>query len=319
MAFRCGLVFLIVSTLLWIITTVCFIGLWDHVAALTTFPQWSWAIIGMLSLALAWRLMRSRGRWLLLLFTLWIIATALFADNLAPLIRGVVRGSSLKAPAPAGTFRVATLNCASSASAATEVMTFQPDIVLLQESPPSNKVAQLAREWFGDTASFVAGLDCSIISRYPLKSLDERPPVHYTRAILVLPQNRELLLTSLRFTPPLGAMDLWRPATWRAYRDDRRLRRQQLQSTLNAQPAHSRLPAIIAGDFNAPANDGIYRLLREYRDTHRLAGRGWGGTALNTTPFFRPDQIWLRDLTPIAACAVRTVHSDHRMVIADVK
>jgi hypothetical protein len=166
LAFRCGLVFLMFSALLWIVTTVCFIGLWDHVAALTIFPQWSWAIIGILSIAVAWRLMRPHGQWLLVLLALWIAAIVLFADNLGSLFRGLLRSSSLDVPAPAGTFRVATLNCASSASAATEIMRFRPDIVLLQEGPPSNKVAQLAREWFGDTASFMAGLDCSIVSRY---------------------------------------------------------------------------------------------------------------------------------------------------------
>lgn len=114
-------------------------------------------------------------------------------------------------------------------------------------------------------------------------------------------------------------MDLWRPATWRSYRHDRRFRRQQLQSVLDAQPAHPDLPAIIGGDFNAPANDGIYRLLRGYRDSHRAAGRGWGGTAINTIPLFRADQIWVRRLSPVASRAVRTVHSDHRMVVADVK
>lgn len=43
-----------------------------------------------------------------------------------------------------------------------------------------------------------------------------------------------------------------------------------------------------------------------------------GNTALNTLPFFRPDQIWLKRLSPSASCAVQTRHSDHRMVVADV-
>jgi endonuclease/exonuclease/phosphatase (EEP) superfamily protein YafD len=319
LAFRLGFVFLLLSAVLWIVTTVCFIGLWDHVAALTTFPQWSWAVIGILSLAFAWRLMQRCGRWLLLLLTLWVGTTLVFADNLLPLIRALVRGSPLKGPPPSGSIRVATLNCATSAAAAAEVIAFKPDIVLLQEIPPSNRVAQLARECFGDAAWFIAGLDCAIISRYPLEPIDERPSVHYARAVLILPHSRELLVTSLRLTPPLGAMDLWNPATWHAYREDRRLRRQQLQSVLDAQPSRPNLPAIIGGDFNAPAGDAIYRLLHEYRDSHRIAGRGWGGTALNTMPFFRPDQIWVRGLAPVASCAVRTIHSDHRMVITEVK
>jgi endonuclease/exonuclease/phosphatase (EEP) superfamily protein YafD len=142
--------------------------------------------------------------------------------------------------------------------------------------------------------------------------------VHYTRTIAALPQKREVLVTSLRLTPPIGATDLWRPATWRAYMDDRRLRIRQLRSVLEAAPAKSRLPEIMGGDFNAPAGDRIYRLLDEYRDCQRMAGRGWGNTALNTMPLFRPDQIWLKGMSAVSSHAVRTAHSDHRMVVADV-
>jgi len=312
------LAFLYLSVFLWLITTICFIGAWDHVAALTTFPQWSWAIIGILSLAIAWRLIRRWGRRLSLLFLLWLVTILIFADNLRPVLRGVIRSSPFNSPPPSGTLRIVTLNCASSPSAASETMRFAPDILLLQEIPASNKLAQLAREWFGDTASLVAGLDCAIVSRYPLKPIDERPPIHYTRAVLVLATNRELLITSLRLTPPLGAMDLWRPATWRAYLEDRRLRRRQLQSALDAQSIRPDLPQIVGGDFNAPANDGIYRLLRQYKDAHGVAGQGWGGTAINSMPAFRPDQIWVRSLHSTACRAIRTVHSDHRMVIADL-
>lgn len=197
-------------------------------------------------------------------------------------------------------------------------MTFQPDVVLLQESPPSNKVAELAHEWFADSASFVTGLDCAIISRYPLKAFENRRATHYTRAILVLPQKRELLMTSIRFTPPLGRTDLWNPSAWRAYVKDRRLRRRQLQSVLEAEPARPELPEVIGGDFNAPAGDAIYRLLQDYRDSHRTAGRGWGNTALNTIPAFRPDQIWLKRLSAISSHSIPTVNSDHRMVVTDV-
>lgn len=197
-------------------------------------------------------------------------------------------------------------------------MKFHPDIVLLQESPTSNKVAQLAREWFGPAASFVAGYDCVIISPCPLTPLEDRPPVHYTRAIALLPHNRELLVTSLRFTPPLGSTDLWKPATWRAYREDRQFRKRQLRSLLQAKPVRPDLPEIMGGDFNAPAGDGIYKLLTAYRDSHRMAGRGWGNTALNEIPLFRPDQIWLKRLSAVSSHAVQTTHSDHRMVVTDV-
>jgi endonuclease/exonuclease/phosphatase (EEP) superfamily protein YafD len=315
---RCGLALVSFSAALWFITTFCFFGLWDQTAAITTFPQWSWAIIGILTAAIAWRLLGTSSRIPFILLGLWLLATLYFSDNLVPVIRGVIHGRAPSNRPPQGTFRVVTLNCASSTLAAGEVVKIQPDIVLLQESPTSNQVAELAREWFGDSASFIAGFDCSIISRYPLKSVDKRPAAHSTRGILALPEKRELLVTCLRLKPPLGRMDLWNPAAWRAYTDDRRLRRRELRALLAEEFAQRELPEIVGGDFNAPAGDAIYKLLHDYHDSHRTAGHGWGNTALNTIPAFRPDQIWLKDLSAVSSHGVRTVHSDHRMVVSDL-
>src|SRR5262245_42653659 len=100
---------------------------------------------------IAWRLLGRGARLPVVLLVLWLLVTLLFADNLLPVIRGFVYGSAPTNPAPAGTFRIATLNCASSSSAAAEVMQFKPDLVLLQESPASNEVVRLAHEWFGDS------------------------------------------------------------------------------------------------------------------------------------------------------------------------
>jgi vancomycin resistance protein VanJ len=286
------------------------------VAAITVFPQWSWAVVGLLTAAMPLRLLRTSTRLTVSVIVLWLLTTVAFADNLLPLIRGLVHGSA-PTNRNQSVLRIVTLNCASSPAAAAEVIKFQPDIVLLQEIPPADKLAPFAHDLFGDSASIVPGFDCAIISRYPLKAIDARPATHHTRAILVLPQNRELLVTSLRLTPPLGRLDLWNPAAWRGYLSDRRQRRRELRSVLEAQPAKPELPHIFGGDFNAPAGDGIYKILDQYRDSHRGAGRGWGNTALNDMPLFRPDQIWLKGLTAISSHAIRTIHSDHRMVVAD--
>ena len=107
-----GVAFLIFPTILWVGSSVCFVGGWDHVAAVTTFPQWSWAILGMLSATLAWRLLNNVTRLPLLLLTLWVLVTLYFSHNLGPILRGFLYG----APSPSaqsGNFRVVTLNCAS--------------------------------------------------------------------------------------------------------------------------------------------------------------------------------------------------------------
>jgi len=111
---RCGFVILLLSAILWTVTTVFFIGVWDQVAAVTTFPQWSWALVGSLCAMIAWRLLGRGARLPVMLLALWLLTTLLFADNLLPVVRGLVHGSVPANPAPAGTFRIATLNCASS-------------------------------------------------------------------------------------------------------------------------------------------------------------------------------------------------------------
>jgi vancomycin resistance protein VanJ len=315
---RCGSVVLVLSAILSGLTTLFFLTAWDQVAAITTFPQWSWALIGTLAAMIGWRLMGRRARFPPLLLVGWLLTTLLFADNLVSVVRGLAHGSAPSSSAPSGSLRIVTLNCASSPLAAAETMKFNPEVVLLQESPASNEVARLAREWFGEKASFVVGLDCTIVSRHTLRALEQRPSPRYTQAILLLSGDREILVTSLRLNPPLGKSDLWNPATWRAYVKDRQVRKRQLQAVLERPSTKPEFPEIMAGDFNAPAGDGIYKLLIGFRDAHRRAGRGWGNTALNSLPFFRPDQIWLKRLFPVSCYAVRTTNSDHRMVVADL-
>src|SRR5689334_16469228 len=113
---RCGFTFLIFSATLWCIVTVFFIGVWDQVAAITTFPQWSWALAGILSAMVAWRLFGRRARLPRVLILLWIVAMLAFADNLVPVIRGVVHGFKPTSSATSTGLRVVTLNCASSSA-----------------------------------------------------------------------------------------------------------------------------------------------------------------------------------------------------------
>jgi endonuclease/exonuclease/phosphatase (EEP) superfamily protein YafD len=80
------------------------------------------------------------------------------------------------------------------------------------------------------------------------------------------------------------------------------------------------VPLIVGGDFNAPAGDAVFRLLRpRLRDAFAEAGCGWGNTIINDFPFARIDQIWIgRHWQAIAVQAQPSAHSDHRIVIADL-
>src|SRR4051812_36130173 len=93
-AHRCGLAFLLFSVCLWVTTTMCYLGTWDQVAAITVFPQWSWALAGGLSAALPLRLLKNSNRTTFSIIILWLLTTLAFADNLLPVIRSLWPGSA---------------------------------------------------------------------------------------------------------------------------------------------------------------------------------------------------------------------------------
>jgi endonuclease/exonuclease/phosphatase (EEP) superfamily protein YafD len=320
---RIALVCLLLSAALWIAITLCFLFRWDWAAAVTVFPYWSWTLIGCFAAYVAFRL--RGGRWILVTLPVaWIITTLFFADNLGSLWRLLKSDpSSLERREP-GAVRVITLNCAGSPAAAAEAGAFKPDIVLLQEIPSTNELARLTQEWFGGTGSFVAGFDCAILARGQLQRSEGRPPPEFIHAFYPLSTNQTVLVTSLRLVPPAGRLDLWNPKAWSASTENRRLRRSQLEDALARTSFMSTHPEILGGDFNAPVSDAVYRLRSQwfgasFLDAHREAGRGWGNTALNSLPIARSDQIWLKGSRAISVHTVRTKHSDHRMVVADIE
>lgn len=77
---------------------------------------------------------------------------------------------------------------------------------------------------------------------------------------------------------------------------------------------------ILAGDFNARQGDAVFRLFKPYLHDAFVKGRcGWGNTMPNEWPMLRIDQVWLsHELRAERVFTVQTVHSDHRMVVADV-
>jgi len=304
-----------VSSALWLGLTLCFGFAWDVVAVLTLYPFWLWAVLGGIVGLAAWRLSGNRHR-LLLVPLIWAVTSLCFADCLPQVFRGGPSGDNVM---PTIRVRVITLNCSGSAAAASEALTLNPDLVLLQEIPPTNELVRVARECLGDDAQLVAGFDCAIVARLPLRAVDGSFPPQHVQAVVELPLGRTALVTSLRLLPPEGRMDLWNPAAWSASTRNRRLRRQQLQHALERDAQHANSAEILGGDFNAPPNDAVFRLLDQFRDAFKESGHGWGNTALNRIPIARPDQIWFKQLRATSAHAVATRHSDHRMVVVDIE
>jgi len=305
-----------VSIALGIGTLACYITRWDAVAAVTFLPFWVWGIIGALLPLIAWRLQgRSRH---LLISVAWAGLTLFYSDDLSRVIRPHLFN---KATAAGAHVRIVSLNCAGQAAAAAEAGNWKPDIVLLQESPSSNDIVRLTREWFGEAGDCQVGLDCSILARGRLTRLSDSKTVQFTRAHVALPQGTGIDVTSLRLVPPVVRLDLWSPACWRAHFYDRRVRKEQMQQLVDElQDFKANVPYVAGGDFNSPAGDAVSRLLKpRLKDTFREGGIGWGDTGINEFPVSRPDQIWVsRHFQTVAAWAVKTRNSDHRMVVCDL-
>jgi hypothetical protein len=299
------------SAFLLLVTTLCYAFLWDAVAPLTLLPQWLWTIVGLSTAYLSRRAWPHP--WLSwTLIGLWLVTTLAFSDNLRSLARGSIRQEPTLA-----NLRVITLNCAGNSNALADVVQRKPNLVLLQEIPSREAIAQFAHDCFGDQGTFIAGWDCAIVAPAPIQQLDNHNPPQHIRGVVHFDGVGPVEVTSLRLVPPEARLDLWNPDAWKACTDNRRLRRAQLAEALRPHK-DSVLPQIVGGDFNAPVSDNIYRRLRGFRDAHRDAGRGWGNTAIAQFPIARPDQIRSQGFKATACRARTTPHSDHRMVVADL-
>jgi endonuclease/exonuclease/phosphatase (EEP) superfamily protein YafD len=251
---------------------------------------------------------------------LWLLFLLGFAEEPWSLLRGTIPA---RHESPTRVIRIVSLNCAGgSLEAAREVKRYQPDIVLLQESPSRDAVQQLARELFGEEGGWAHGPDASIIARgnvqpYPL-SRDEK--IFLTHARVTLTDGKPMEVIGLRLSPPTVRADLWSPDCWRQHAEVRRFHHEQIKAVMRRiEQIPLETPVIVGGDFNMPPGEAPLRLLQKrLRDSFRLAGAGWGCTITNEYPFHRIDQIWLSPhLRPTRVRAYRTQHSDHRLVVCD--
>ncbi len=310
-AFLCGFV------------TFCYAIRPDDCAAITVFPVWTWPLPGLLLTATGWS--RHTKRFAAAVVLLWLAYLLVLAEEPWSLLRSLRRPLPHSSePGRQRTLRVVSLNCAGgSAQAAAEVAQLAPDIVLLQEAPIRKQAQALARRLYGREAALLWGLDTCIIARgriTPAK-LPPRHTMYFVQGRVQAAQGVAVEVVNLRLLPPLFRMDLWNPECWRAQKQNRQARREQLQAIANrlsTLPPDE--PVLAGGDFNAPAGDAIFALLRSrLSDSFARGGRGWGNTIINdvpplpihptcTTPLYRVSSVW----------AQKTTHSDHRIVVCDL-
>jgi endonuclease/exonuclease/phosphatase (EEP) superfamily protein YafD len=321
--FRSGC--LALSVVLCAVVACCYALRPDAVAALTLLPPWLWLGPGLLLAAIGWS--RADLRWAASTLVIWIIFLIVFAEEPTSLIRALrstdpgwdaarERGEAL---------RVVSLNCnGGNTNAALEVVALQPDIVLLQESPRDEFTAGLAAQISKQHHYIQGNGDSSILARgehviwlHPSAYQGQ----HFAHASVRLANGREIEVFNVRLSPYPVRVDLWSLECWKEQAAARRGHRRQIEPLLRQLASIPRgTPVLVGGDFNEPGRDAVPCLLQpRLHDTFREAGRGWGNTILNDFPVLRIDQVWgSGHFRAESVRAVRTIHSDHRMVICDL-
>lgn len=287
----------------------------EALAAITLLPAWSWLLLGLPGLLLLRGIPRGP---VLLFFLAWGSFVALHVEEPRSLARSLIQQP--KTDRIPGTLRLVSLNCAGGQVAALhDLEELQPDIVFLQESPSRREVDAFAGRLFGPSGSSVYDGDTSILARGRLvNTKKQKREFYYSHGTLALTGLGELDLVSLRLWPATLNFDLWNLSCWQIHMQHRQ---DQIHQIRNLAPE---LPfakvRIVAGDFNAPQGDPVYRLLPQgLYDTFGTKGLGLGNTLLNDFPALRIDQIWVsRSLKTVQSFTRRGSCSDHRIVVSDV-
>ncbi|MAX35295.1 MAG: hypothetical protein CME33_01860 [Gimesia sp.] len=309
-----------ITLLLWIGVSICYAWQPDVCAAVTVYPSWCWFVGG---LCLALILLRAkRQRVALVSIGLWFVFLVVFADTPLSLWRGVWHRTEAVAQVEQPgqiPLRVISLNAHGSGRAVAALKRYEPDLILIQESPGAGTLIEVSKTMLGENSGLLAGVDASILSRAPLEPVASS--VNYTIVKVRVQSGQEVIVVSLRLTPPPFRADLWNPECWRAYSKQRIHQRDELQQlTRRLAELPADLPLIVGGDFNVNPRDPIFNELPgELRDAFTTAGVGWGNTITNEAPFLRIDQVWCDTrFQPIRVVAERAEDTDHRAVIADL-
>jgi len=304
----------LLSGLLCAVLFVCYWVRPDRATAVTIIPPLIWAAPGLCMATLG------LGRTRVLTVLLWVVFLLAFGEPFS-LVRGlrapetgfdVARGQGKAV-------RVITVNAAGAAQALDQVVQYAPDIVVVQEPPNPEHVEEVAKKLFGLQAAVVSGTDCDILHRGRPPADKERRTTARARVELGSGEEIAVLGTHLASTRP--SFHLWRRDRWQRLAQDRRMRREEMQEVVGAMDAvPAGTPIILAGDFNAPAGDAVFRLLGpRLRDAFAEAGRGWANTWPSSLPLVRIDQVWIsKEWRAVNVTARQAGPSDHRMVVCDL-
>lgn len=294
----------------------------DSLAAVTVVPAWVWFLFGMLLSVVAARV--GGGRLLAVGLSLWLLFLVLYAQELRTLLRFPVRNQVEWEAAKEGgsTVRVVTLNClVGTRSAVEEALSQGADIVMVQEIPSPRELLKLGGKYFARPWDVVWGNDVAILFRGEMIEQHAIEGTHGVGTIIQLPSGKEILAVTFRLRSAVFNANLLLPSVWYQHRANRQARRKELRAVAQFVSSFPRdLPIVLGGDFNAPVGDPVFEELPDdLADAFEEAGSGWGNTIFNSFPIHRIDRIFFSPhLKCVQARTVKTKHSDHRLVSADL-
>ncbi|MFT5301851.1 MAG: endonuclease/exonuclease/phosphatase family metal-dependent hydrolase [Mariniblastus sp.] len=304
------------SLLLAIAITVVHWFQFDSLAPVTMIPPWLWLMPGLILLGLSFtQLSRSI---LAASLTLW----GLFAFLNVEEVHGLIRwpAYSLEVAALSDRFRVVSLNCnVGNRSAVAELESFQPDIVLLQESPSLDTLREVAHGFWGESANVAWAGDVSILVNGEFDPVLVDPNRHFSHGVATLNDGTRLDVVSLRLSPPVFRIDFLEAGFWNDHRARRIEHRNQLQEIVDYLVENQVTDnLVVGGDCNMVGGDGGFSPFQHLNDAFKQGGSGWCNTGTSEYPLFRVDQIWTTaNLKCELLQAFKTRNSDHRMVVAD--
>jgi endonuclease/exonuclease/phosphatase family metal-dependent hydrolase len=299
----------------------------DKFAAFTLFPIWIWGAVG-LSLSCS-AFLFFRAPLALFATVAWTLTILILADEARSLGRIGHEGPEPGVPKLYGgrqVIRVATINWSGSpGNFSADIIEYQPDVVFIQEIPHPYRLKQLNDALYRGKGDYRydAAKRCGVVVRGKFERQIRSKEYRSQHLTVMLPSSRRIELVNLHLQAASTDMRLWRRDCWRTHNINRKLRRGELGFALAILKEHSpfpRRPTIMAGDFNAPANDSVYRMLnKHFVDAFSASGVGWGNTYHRRLPILRLDHIYVTDaFIPARAGVVSIPESDHRMVVADL-
>lgn len=304
---------------------ILYVGRVPGLDPITIWPFALWAgLCAVLGVALS-PLLRLRRTLLVVGYAL-ILAVALGEETrfvLRPLWRDPAR--EIGAAAEHGDLlRVITLNCGGGREEAVlDALAYEPDILLLQETPGSSLLERILPEGWehaGTLDPAVAVRGALLMTPHPKWLAHEVCAVSVVPARLAKPT--PIAVISTRLLQPLLRADLWRPSVWRSAQGLRASRMNTIESVLRQRDRYGEgLPVIVGGDFNTRPGDSLLLPLEAggLADAFEEAGAGWPNTITSDYPMERIDFIWVDErFEPLNAFVAVTPHSDHRMVVVDV-